>query len=63
MDELTKLLKQGWAIEGYANTIMAAGPMTYSVLLRNQDELKAVTVVVQGGRVTGNQVVVQLAPL
>lgn len=54
-DTLTNRLKDGWTIEGYSTTIMAAGAMTQSILLRKDDRLESVTIVVNGGQEVGRQ--------
>jgi hypothetical protein len=47
------LLTDGWEIAGYAVTMMAAGAMTHSLLMRKGKNLRSVTVVVQGDREIG----------
>jgi hypothetical protein len=49
-DQLTEMLEDGWTVEGYSNTLMAAGAMTFSVLLRKENRLTAYTVVQNGAK-------------
>jgi len=61
-DHLTELLEDGWSIEGYSNTMIARGAMTYSVLLRKANQLTAITIVRANGQELG-RTINQLAPI
>jgi len=54
-DQLANMLADGWSIEGYSTTIMAAGAMTHSILLRKDRNLASVTIVVNAGQEVGRQ--------
>lgn len=60
-DHLTEMLNDGWSVEGYSNTMMAAGAMTYSILLRKGAKLTAVTIV-RGNGVEMGRTINPLAP-
>lgn len=61
LDHLQEMLELGWTIEGYSNTLLAAGAMTYSVLLRDGNKLVAVTIVRNAGKEVG-RTINQLSP-
>jgi hypothetical protein len=52
-DQLAQMLTDGWTIEGYSTTIMAAGAMTHSILLRKDAAISSLTVVVNGEKEVG----------
>jgi hypothetical protein len=54
-EQLSKMLTDGWNIEGNSTTIMAAGAMTHSILLQKENKLESVTIVVNAGREVGRQ--------
>jgi hypothetical protein len=61
-DQLTEMLDAGWSIQGYSDTIMAAGAMTHSILLRKENQLAAVTIVRRNGKEMG-RTINPLAPM
>jgi hypothetical protein len=52
-DQLADMLAEGWEIEGYSTTLMAAGAMTHAILLRSGDQLVSCTVVAMGDKELG----------
>jgi hypothetical protein len=61
-DKLVNLLADGWSIIGYSTTIMAAGAMTHSMLLKKGSNLISATVVVTGEKEIGRSFAV-LSPM
>lgn len=52
-DRLAEMLADDWTIEGYSTTLMAAGAMTHSILLRKGDLLDAITIIMNGEKELG----------
>ena len=61
-DHLTEMLQDGWSIEGYSNAVIARGAMTYSILLRKESHLTAVSIIRANGQEVG-RTINQLAPI
>jgi Na+-driven multidrug efflux pump len=53
IDHLHEMLELGWQIEGYSTTMMAAGALTHSILLRRGSDVAAVNVAVKGAEEVG----------
>lgn len=56
MTELEQMLVDGWEIAGYSVSMMAAGALVHSTLLRKDTKLTAVSVGFNGAKELGRNV-------